>query len=319
MALIDPDGLFNGDRFTLMSDSARFAWPYFWCASNTVGRIELNYHKVVARAFSRFKKPPSEEQFWVWVGEFRAAYLLFVYEVNGQVWGQWDTSEKFLPRWKLAADAATPAANARQFLLWRNSYFQTKQAEADAKARKISEFVSSPKSSEAVCGDLYGVGDGVGVGGGEDKPSCAADGAAPEAELLPFPDAAEPKGLSDTWLTRQHDSQFWPSYWRHVNKQASQAAFRKRVRTLCRERQLAPEDAVKFLVTQARLDRERFEPTQDWEWRGKLHPATWLNGERWNDEAASVSPPTPRPTKGELAVRNIFEREQQRALEGRNG
>ena len=299
--------MFNGDRFTLMSDSARFAWPYFWCASNTVGRIELNYHKVIARAFFRFRQTPTEEQFWGWIQEFRTAYLLFVYEADGRLWGQWDAPERFLPKYKLTADTATPAPEARQFLEWRNEYFRTKQAKAEEKISGISSLPKVLKTSKTFRTEPYGIGIGIGIGSGKENP-CAANGAAPGAETTPLfggPEGAA-TGITDAWLDRHHDQTFWPVYWRRVNKRASQTAFRKRVRTLCREQDLTPEEAVTFLCDQAALDRQRFEPTPDWEWRERLHPATWLNGERWNDEA-------PKETAPATGARSI----DQRATEAR--
>ncbi len=130
MAYVDSDGLFGGDRFTLMSDEARLYWPYFWCASNSVGRIELNYFKVVAKAFYRFKKLPTEVKFWALMGEYREAYLLFCYEFNGVIWGQWDASEKFLPTYKLATDSRTPAPTVKEFLEWKSGYVQAKTAKS---------------------------------------------------------------------------------------------------------------------------------------------------------------------------------------------
>ena len=38
-----------------------------------------------------------------------------------------------------------------------------------------------------------------------------------------------------------------------------------------------------FLCAKAAEDKVKFEHTTDWEWRVNLHPATWLNQERWTD------------------------------------
>jgi hypothetical protein len=43
--------------------------------------------------------------------------------------------------------------------------------------------------------------------------------------------------------------------------------------------------AAEFLFRMAVEDRKRSENTADWDWRKNLLPATWLNGERWNDES----------------------------------
>ncbi len=127
MAVIDSEGLFNGDRFSLISDEARVMWTFFWCASNTCGRLELNYRKILGLAFHRFKQPPTEAQFWRWIEEYWQANLLFVYQAEGQTWGQWDTNQKWLPTYKLAKDAATPAPNLKDFTEWKKLYISLKK------------------------------------------------------------------------------------------------------------------------------------------------------------------------------------------------
>jgi len=315
MAYIDPDGLFNGDRFSLVSDGARLVWPYFWCASNTLGRIELNYFKVVARAFSRFKDPPSEEQFWFWVREFQEAYLLFVYEVDGTLWGQWDTSEKYLPRHKLAADLRTPAPNAKDYLDWRNHYVEEKKARSAAKYRIIS---NSVKVSETLRTSAHGE-ERRDVGEerrdvGEEKPSCPADAGQPPALKPSQPRLITEIDPTDRWIDQQHDSRFWAMYWNRSGKADSRRAFRKRVRALMAERKICIDEAIEFLCAAARKDRETWEPTEAWSWRANLHPATWLNGKRWEDElppqARARADPWRQLTKGERAVMELYERQQ---------
>ena len=70
MAYIDPDGMFGGDRMAMLTDRARFFWPWIWVASNTVGRIELNYRKISDTVFRQFNHRPTEEQFWALIKEF---------------------------------------------------------------------------------------------------------------------------------------------------------------------------------------------------------------------------------------------------------
>ena len=186
MALIDADGLFGGDRFELMSDEARLYWPYFWCATNTVGRIELNYRKVLSRAFSRFRKPPSEDKFWGLVGEFQSAYLLFVYEHEGQMWGAWDTTEKLLPRHKLAADQRSPAPMADVFLDWKKEYADSKKA----KSIGSTNFGNFAKVRDKLRIKVRGIGVGVGVGGGIGVDTDAAQ-ALPPTETPQPPEKAQ--------------------------------------------------------------------------------------------------------------------------------
>jgi hypothetical protein len=176
MAVIEAEGLFNGERFDLVSDSSRYAWPYLWVASNRFGRLELNYHRVIGRAFGRFKHVPIEEEFWSWIREFQAAYLLFVYEVNGSRWGQWDTSEKFLPKHKLASDLASPGPDHGAFSAWREEYIKFKRGQNSAKPIAVNHFNNRSenfpkdlgKSSETF---VHGNGNGNG------KNICASDDA----------------------------------------------------------------------------------------------------------------------------------------------
>ena len=46
----------------------------------------------------------------------------------------------------------------------------------------------------------------------------------------------------------------------------------------------ARQYGAQFLIDAAIADRQRFEPTPLWEWRSQLHPTTWLNGNRWEDQ-----------------------------------
>lgn len=138
MAYIDPDGMFGGDRMAMLSDSAKMAWPWFWCAGNTVGRIELNYREFVKGAFRQFKTPPTEEQFWEWVAEFHESYLMFVYEINGQAWGQWWVSEKYLPTYKAVSDKRTPAPMVREMMVWQDKYAELKVSLISGKCRVLT-------------------------------------------------------------------------------------------------------------------------------------------------------------------------------------
>lgn len=161
MAVIDADGLFNGDRFDAVSDSARYAWPYLWVASNRFGRIELNYHRIIGRVFSRFQSVPSEEEFWGWIKEYQKAFLLFVYEVDGSFWGQWHTSEKYLQRHKTAADLASPAPDQNALDAWREEYFQAKRSKNSTKSIAVTNFKNAAKNFAPFA---HGIGNGIGNG-----------------------------------------------------------------------------------------------------------------------------------------------------------
>lgn len=77
---------------------------------------------------------------------------------------------------------------------------------------------------------------------------------------------------------------FWDAYPLRVAKQAARKAFAK----------LAPDDARLSVMLEA-LERQRGSP----EWtkdggRYVPHASTWLNGARWEDEAARPEPPKPK-------------------------
>lgn len=251
MPIIDADGYFGGDRFDAMSDMARAMWPTFFLASNTVARIELNYRKVCAEAFSRWKKNPTEAQFWAWVQEYQDAYLLFVYEAEGSVWGQWDTSEKFLPRHKMSADLRTPAPSVREFIDWKDKYIEIKAAKSNHSTNfKIMR--TCAKDSAPVRTNVRGVGVGVGVGGGNNTVAKAATG----AHSL----TAE----KDIWF----DSEFWPAWPVKQNRTAAKEAARK-----------LKSEEYPLVMAGVRAQSARIAAMER-----PIHASTWLNKRRWEDE-----------------------------------
>ncbi len=191
MALIDPDGLFDGDRIAMLSDEAKLYWPYFWCASSpALARLELSYSKIWARAFHNFRKPPSEQAFWSMVNEYADRFLLFVYkDMSGRIWGQWDAPSITLARYKSAADKRMPAPPPELFREWKRRY-------ADKKASRVES---------AVCGisekfpHVVGVGVGVGVVDGEGiKPSSPKNGS---GSLFDFSEAESKPDCSGSVTT----------------------------------------------------------------------------------------------------------------------
>jgi hypothetical protein len=253
MPIIDSEGLFGGDRFDLMTDEARLYWPYFWCASNTMGRMELNYLKFVAKAFARFRKTIPEKKFWELIEQYQQAYLLFVYKIGGQVWGQWDTSEKFLPRHKLASDERSPAPTVRDFTDWKNQYIELKEAKSNG-----TTVFGNP--SEGFRTNVRGVGVGVGGGGGKTSVAKDATGVVSISESDP----------ATEWFNRE----FWPAYPRHTAKKDGLAAARK----LTEQERAAAIFGLKSQLPELRARDPSKIP----------HPATWLNGRRWEDEPAPL-------------------------------
>jgi len=52
MAIIDPAGLFEGERLAACSDVAQLYWPRLFLAANSCARLELSYPSVISK-FSR--------------------------------------------------------------------------------------------------------------------------------------------------------------------------------------------------------------------------------------------------------------------------
>jgi hypothetical protein len=165
MATIDPDGLFCGDRLRRCSNTAQLHWSRLFLASNGFGRLEINYARIVGRAYSTFSPIPSETELHSIIQEYVSNDLLFPYEVAGQLWGQWDTRSELLPRYKTAHDRRSPIPPEPMFSEWKHAY--------------RSERKAFPKSfgniSESFQRGVHGV--GVGVGVGEGKNICASDDA----------------------------------------------------------------------------------------------------------------------------------------------
>ena len=97
--------------------------------------------------------------------------------------------------------------------------------------------------------------------------------------------AVEKTVPSKDWIQEQHAVWYDRAFWNHKNRAASLKAFDKQIRTLVKT--MSCQEAAEFLYNKAVDDRARFEPTSDWEWRRNLHPATWLNGARWEDQPVS--------------------------------
>jgi hypothetical protein len=125
----------------------------------------------------------------------------------------------------------------------------------------------------------------------EEKNLCAADAAPPFVDL-----AIVPKKRGATWFDEQHENWYRNAYWRHTNFKASRLAYEKVIRKMTKSDEGFDECAA--LLFQAAVDdKTRFQGTPDWEWRQNLHPATWLNGERWLDEAKARGQPSVQSKK----------------------
>lgn len=142
MALIDPKGLLYGERLGDCNDEAQLHWPRLFATSNGYGRTELSYDRLCDTVYSSFKKKPTHAQLSAWFQDYQTNFLLFIYEApDGSIWGQWITSEKFLPKYKTSVDRQSPAPDPRALKEYMDQYIRTRKS-------KYLSFQSFHKSSE---------------------------------------------------------------------------------------------------------------------------------------------------------------------------
>lgn len=122
MAIIDPTGLYNGDRLQQCSDGARLWWPYLFLWANGFGRFEISYRSIHRGVFSTFDSPPSEEGFLGYIEEYRNRHLLFLYQAGRQIWGQWWCKPGSLPKYKTNRDRESPEPPKTEYDSWMRSY-----------------------------------------------------------------------------------------------------------------------------------------------------------------------------------------------------
>jgi hypothetical protein len=97
-------------------------------------------------------------------------------------------------------------------------------------------------------------------------------GASAPAETL-FP-ADPPSPVRSAVPAAPTFDDWWKVWWNHTAKAKTQKLWPVK----------AKQHGAQFLIDAAIADRQRWEPTTAWEWRSQLHPTTWLNGKRWEDE-----------------------------------
>lgn len=261
--IIDPEGLFNGNRWRRCSSQARLNAPYLMLAANGYGRLEIDPLRIIAKAYATFNPRPTEKEILAWIQEYENAHLLFLYEHCGQTWAQWDTPERLLAKYKLAADRRSPEPPEPEYTKWKTDY----------RAMNHSPSTSSktlPKSSQKdFKHSPSGVGEGEGEG--EGKHICAPRDGAPLADSNVCSDAPL---LGDALVEQQAQwfEAWWAIYWLAKSRKRALEAFRQHVRTEDRFQEIME-------ATNAQSDEMRNRDP-----RHRPHGASWLNGERWLDE-----------------------------------
>jgi hypothetical protein len=169
MPVIDPYGLFQGQRLAACSDMAQLYWPRLYCAANNCARLELHLSSIISQCFRSFNNPPTESAIWSIFDEYAHNYLALVYRADGRLWVQFMTEEKYLKRHKSQDDQRSPAPPQRDLDEYKNRYREWKKRQAQAEPVQSFENLSEifqnsfPNFSTEVC---QGIGDGDGIGDG---------------------------------------------------------------------------------------------------------------------------------------------------------
>lgn len=195
MAIIDSAGLFLGDRLGWCSDAAQLHWPRLYSAANNFARLELNYRKILSKAYANFRTPPAEQEFWAMIREYKDNFLLLVYQTDdGVLWGQWQTNERYLLGHKNADDRRSPAPPLDAQDAYRNAYLDRKKSKSSTNVGLADLLGVVPTCSEScdlpvltVAGVGVGVGGGEGVGDGKEKTFVDLDETEIRPETVPPP------------------------------------------------------------------------------------------------------------------------------------
>jgi hypothetical protein len=116
--LIYEKGLFEGRRLRRCSPLARLYWPYFFALSNGYLRIELDYNLLEERMFTLRDYAPSAKAIEGFFDEYRENHLIFIYGMNDQLWGQWDSRCKDAKDYKSKIDERSPHPNDGEYVAW---------------------------------------------------------------------------------------------------------------------------------------------------------------------------------------------------------
>lgn len=160
MAIIDPDGLFHGERLAACSDIAQLYWPRFFVASNGYARLELSYVSIISKIFGSFQQAPEASAIWGVFEEYSKNCLAILYEHEGVWWAQFDTSAKYLPRFKTVRDEKSPIPPPEVMEKHRAAYLAWKSSNSIAN----ESFRKSSEDFGMFLMERRGVGVGEGVG-----------------------------------------------------------------------------------------------------------------------------------------------------------
>lgn len=150
---------------------AQLYYPRLLCASNGFGRIHVSYRKVVALAFPRWDSGsiPPEPELMSYMKEYAENRLIFLYQSNDQIWGQWDAKKSTFGKYQTTEDKRSPAPPAEEFGRWQdeNRQHSTKTSVTMVHFELLSPSAEFPQGSEKLRHGSEKVGDGIGIGVGK--------------------------------------------------------------------------------------------------------------------------------------------------------
>jgi hypothetical protein len=202
MAVIDPHGLFNGERLRACSDRAQDLWPRLYIACNNFARMQLDPDEIIRCCFGGYRVKPTREQLLAVIAEYRDNFLVLPYKVSGRVWLQFATQNKWLRHHKSAIDKNSPEPSPKVLEAFDKGYARWKENRTNAVAEDEVEDVNQilpPVSktfstiSEPVTNVLetvsekvtQGIGIGIGIGIKPIPKTAAAEDAASRGKKKP--------------------------------------------------------------------------------------------------------------------------------------
>jgi hypothetical protein len=166
--VINPHGLFEGQRLAACTDRAQLYWPRLYCAANGYARLELHYPTIAARCFHGFAEVPTEQQVLDVVEEYVRHFLAIPYKADGQLWLQFVTEDKYLRRHKTADDEQSPEPppdSREAFAAGYSAWKEARQSSSKDEDGRFSE--KFPNYFRKVAAEFpHGIGIGEGGGGG---------------------------------------------------------------------------------------------------------------------------------------------------------
>jgi len=187
MAVIDPDGLFEGERICACSDEAQNWFARLFCAANNYGRMPLDVPALIQRCFASYRVKPTHDQVMDVIHEYVENCLILPYRADGHVWVQFAAKEKWLRGYKTTADERSPAPSAEDWNGFEKRYAAWKERRKNIvvedypelfpkdfektleKVERVSENLSEnpPENSQNISGKFsHGIGRGIGRGRG---------------------------------------------------------------------------------------------------------------------------------------------------------